>query len=337
MAKKLPLIGPDPYSPEWYALRTYDPDREGRPVVFGASEASTALGVSPYQTPLELYMRKRCEIAQIEDNTAMAIGRALEPVVLDLYAKREGVQIQKQPSLYLHPEYSFMAATPDAIVIGETGAWERTVDAKTTTYHRYDRFGAASDKYGVDGSDQLPFDLICQAQQQMEVLGVERADFPVLFDVQTLRIYRIEYVGDIVVQIAKAEKELAERIVNADPPEPNWEMEGTAKLIQGMFGYSPSKAIDLDPADVARWMEYKQLGEQIDELNNQRTELKNRILYSMKDAELGRLGDGRELRRCVVQGSVVTQADVDELAKRIGSVKRDGYEKLLVRKVKGGR
>ena len=330
--RKLPIVGPDPYTPEWYALRRYDPDRVERPVVFGASEASIALGVNPYCSVLELYLRKRCEIADIEDNTAMMVGRALEPVVLDLYAKREGVEIKKQPSLYLHPEYSFMAATPDAIRLGDQRSWERPVDAKATTFRRYDRQGASQNHYGIDGSDQLPIDLMCQAQQQMEVLCLEMADFPVLFDVQTLRVYSIRYEGDLVVAIAKAEKELAERIVNADPPEPNWCLEGTSKLISGMFGYTPGKSVALSAEAVANWRQYKELGKQVEELEKQKTHLKNRILYEMQDCELADLGDGKELRRLSVPTSRITMEDVEDIAKRVGDVKREGYEKVLERK-----
>ena len=43
----------------------------------------------------------------------------------------------------------------------------------------------------------------------MAVLGVERADFPVFFDVQTLRIYRVELVAELVTAIAKAISELS--------------------------------------------------------------------------------------------------------------------------------
>lgn len=331
MPRKLPTVGPDPYTPEWYALRRYDPDRIERPVVFGASEAAGCLNVSPYTSPLEIHLRKRCETADIADNTAMAVGRALEPVILNLYEAREGVKIKKTPALYFHPEYNFMAATPDAIVIGADGSWERAVDAKTTTFHRYDKFGQSEDKYGQEGSDQLPRDLLCQAQQQMAVCGVERADFPVLFDAQTLRIYRVELVAELVVAIAKAEQELAERIVNNDPPEPNWELPETAGLLRDMYGHVSNSSIELPSEYAMLWEQYKILRDKNKAIESEMVSIRNRILGAMGPHEIGAIGS-TELRRCVIAESRVVQSDVDDLAKRLGEIKRKGYERLLERK-----
>lgn len=331
MSRKYPLVGPDPYTPEWYALRRYDPDRIDRPVVFGASEAAGCLNVSPYTSPLEIHLRKRCETAEIADNTAMAVGRALEPIILDLYSAREGVTIAKQPALYFHPDYKFMAATPDAIVVASDGTWERAVDAKTTTYHRYDKFGQSEDKYGQEGSDQLPRDLLCQAQQQMAVLGVERADFPVFFDVQTLRIYRVELVAELVVAIAKAEQELSERIVNNDPPPPNWELPETAGLLRDMFGHVAHSTIELPKEYAVLWEQYKILRDRAKAIESEMVTIRNKILYAMGPHEIGILGD-TELRRCLIAESRIQQSDVVEIAKRVGEIKRKGYERLLERK-----
>jgi len=50
----------------------------------GASEIGALLGVNPYVEPAEVIDRKRTG-RQIPDNRAMAIGRALEPKLLDAY------------------------------------------------------------------------------------------------------------------------------------------------------------------------------------------------------------------------------------------------------------
>lgn len=50
----------------------------------GASEVGAILGVNPYIEPAEVIDRKRTGY-QIPDNRAMAIGRALEPKLLDAY------------------------------------------------------------------------------------------------------------------------------------------------------------------------------------------------------------------------------------------------------------
>ncbi len=331
--RRQPVKGPDSYSPEWFAIRKLRRDSD-RPVVFGASEAATALNQDPYTSPLELCLRKQGLAEEQEENISMKVGKALEPVVLDLYKSEANVDMIATPPMYLHPKYKFMAATPDAIVINSLGEWQRAVDAKVTSAFRYDSRGESYNKYGKHGTDELPLNVLCQVQQQMEVLDVKEADVPVLFDIHTLRIYHVVYVEELVVAIAKAEDELAQRIINNDLPEPNWQAEGTAKLLQSLYGITVGKSVDLSLGAVAHWEEYQSLGEQIKTLELQRTEAKNRLIYAMGDAELGRLGNGREVRRCQVRESIWTEADLAEIASSIGKVKREGHVRLIERKVK---
>ncbi|WP_018949100.1 lambda-exonuclease family protein [Thioalkalivibrio sp. ALMg11] len=63
-------------SPEWF---------EWRRSRITASEAAAILGVSPYTSPYQLWMRKKGLMAEQPDNPAMARGRLLEPLALQLY------------------------------------------------------------------------------------------------------------------------------------------------------------------------------------------------------------------------------------------------------------
>ncbi|WP_018871431.1 lambda-exonuclease family protein [Thioalkalivibrio sp. ALgr3] len=68
-------------SPEWFAWRR---DR------ITASEAAAILGVSPYTSPYQLWMRKKGLMDEQPDNPAMARGRLLEPLALQLYNDHTG-------------------------------------------------------------------------------------------------------------------------------------------------------------------------------------------------------------------------------------------------------
>lgn len=207
-------VGPMPQTPEWTALRYFDPDRE-RPVIFGASEAAAACGMSPYTTPLELFLLKRRELDPEEENDAMRLGKKLEPIVLDEYQLRTGRVLAVDLPMFLHADHAFMAATPDAMAESDTVA----VDAKTSSFRRYNRSAdVADEKFGEEGTDQMPSDYVLQAQQQIAVLGVDSVDFPVLFDGRTLRIYTVQRNDELINIVTSAERELAERIASDDPP-----------------------------------------------------------------------------------------------------------------------
>lgn len=335
-AKTIPVRGPMPGSDAWKAMRKYDPSNAERPVVFGASVAAEACGLSPYGAgPLDVFMKYRDLKSDVfEGNDATEFGQLVEPLILTLYERRENVKLIRDLPMYLHPTHSFLGATPDSLLDNGDQLPVCAVDAKSATFRLYDATGEDDERYGQEETDQVPRHLLCQAQVQCEVLGVDRVDFPVLFD-RKIRIYRVHRDEAFIAMIVSAEKELAERIINNDPPEPNWTHPQTKRLLSDLYGYQAGKAIDLDHDDLLNWNSYEAIGQAIKELEAKRSSHRNQLLAKLQDAELGRLPAGKkELRRCVVADSIWTDEDLAEIAKKIGTVKRKGHERLLIRKVK---
>jgi predicted phage-related endonuclease len=204
-----------------------------------------------------------------------------------------------------------MAATPDAIGYSEDEASdsyaEWCVDAKATNWRMIDKTGSDdSDKYGEEGTDQVPIGHLFQAQCQMAVMGFHRCDFPVLVDGRELRIYRVDRNEDLIKQIALAECELVERIMNADPPEPNWQHEGTLNVIRGMFGTEIGKVAQLSEADHDLWTRREQLKTVAKMIEEESKEIDSRLAWAMQDAEVGRFPDATiELKKITVGKAVV--------------------------------
>lgn len=341
--QQTPIPGPATKTPEWYENRFYDPQRTERPVIFGASEAAAALNVTKHGSALELYLQKRREmpVADYSANEAVQAGNYLEPAVLAWYSDRSkleevGCELVLEPTSYFHPVHAFMSATPDAIVQRSSdGEWLKSVDAKCSTFRRWDEFGLSEDKFGVEGTDQVPLDYMCQAQQQMAVLGVVVVDFPVLLDGRHLKIYTVRRSDELIAKIVAAEAELAERIRDGRPPEPNWSLPGAPELIRELYGLESGQVTSLDESDAEAWTDYMALGLKIKEMETRRDEIKAQLLWKIGSAEIGRFPSGDvELRRCVVAASYWSQEDVREIQDKIGQIKRKGHERLLARKVK---
>jgi predicted phage-related endonuclease len=328
------IPGPMPRTPEWHAYRRLDPDRTERKFVIGATLAAACCGMSPYTQPLDVFCQLRGLHDGPEDNDAMRMGRRLEPVILDEYQDRRLAALTRGLPMYFSEDHWFMGATPDAIG-EELGGPEFGVDAKATTYRRHDRTGLDPLKFGEEGTDQMPVDYVMQGQAQCAVLGLPYVEFPVLFDARVLRIYKVERNDDLIASIVKAEREMAERVLNDDPPEPNWRAEDTRSLISMLHGYDGSKVIDLGSEAIAAWADIQRRKEQIDDLEATNEEAKARILWSLGDAAAGRFPQGtKELRRVRVAPTLVTERDVQELRDKLGQVKRKGFESLREVKVK---
>lgn len=327
--------GPYPDSKDWHDLRVFDPDREERPVVFGATDAAAACGVSPHVSQLDLYLRKRGELTQSESTDAMIIGRCLEDGVCRIYEYKTGKTVVRNLPMYFHGDYPFIGATPDALGLDDAGNVLEGVDAKTSTYMRYDEFGGDDDKFGQEGTDQLPVDYVLQGQQQCAVLDLDAVVFPVLFDGRHMKLYQVERNDELIESIIVAEHEMLERIVNADPPEPDYMHGGVRKAISRLHGLVPGQVIQLNEEDASLWYEYQKLGTELKEIKDRRAEIAARLSHVLGAAEIGRLPKGeKELRRVVVRESFFTEEDVEEVRAKVGQKKRSGYERLIERKAK---
>lgn len=162
----------------------------------GASEAAAVLGASPYCTPLDLWLRKRAELAgerrDIPDNEPMKWGRYLEQPIRQAYADRFGVIVATPGASMFHSEHDWRRATPDGLVYrahaapaGTVHAVERGVEIKTAS-HR------VAHLWGPDGSDEVPDGYAIQCLWSMHVLDVDVWDLAVLIGGSDFRCYRLE-------------------------------------------------------------------------------------------------------------------------------------------------
>src|SRR6185437_1023395 len=71
----------------------------------GSSEAATACGINPYDTPLSLYLRKIGQGEPIEETAAMRWGSRLEPVIADAYSEETGYGYQCAQLFLRHAEH----------------------------------------------------------------------------------------------------------------------------------------------------------------------------------------------------------------------------------------
>jgi len=99
------------------------PLRTGR---ITASRVAAILGQSPYQTADDV-LREMVRDAlgaepEFTGNDATRYGQAREPEALALYEERAGVMTHGA-ELHIHPQYEFLAATPDGLV-GDDGIVE---------------------------------------------------------------------------------------------------------------------------------------------------------------------------------------------------------------------
>ena len=97
--------------------RSHEAWLQSREGGIGSSEVATVLGVNPYDTPYQLWLRKTGQIPQVEEqNNLMRMGHILEDAIARLCAEEAGLEIVKSSAaefVVIDKERPWMRASPD--------------------------------------------------------------------------------------------------------------------------------------------------------------------------------------------------------------------------------
>lgn len=160
--------------------------REARKNGIGASDAPIILGLSPWKTPLTLYMEKRGEIEPEDQTDAQRWGNLLEPAIIAEAERKLSTRFKRGLDTLYHPKLPFVFAHLDGINPSE----HAIIEAK--------RSGDGRD-YGAEDSDEVPEYVKAQVQKQMGLVHLAHdwrprlAFVPVLIGRHEHRIMRVPY------------------------------------------------------------------------------------------------------------------------------------------------
>lgn len=247
----------------------------------GASEAATVLGVNPYETPLELWARKRGEIPDKDETISMRVGRALEPAIAEMYVEKTGRKVYDPGSftIYRHPDYPFIHATPDRIIC--------TTEDRPLGDLQIKNVGARMAPAWEAGA---PLYVQVQVQVEMLAVGLEWGSIAALLDNQQF------WWGDqernerfIGLLIMRCEVFMAS-VRSGIPPEPTADDTETLRLLYPK--HATGKRIEL-PVKAVKWgRALDRVKREIKRLEYAEKALENRVKAAMGDAESGALPDG---------------------------------------------
>ena len=184
---------------------------EVRKTGIGGSDASAAVGLSPYKSQLELWMEKTGRDANLpkpdpQDTTHPVYwGTLLEPIVAASYTQQTGRKVRKVNAVLQHPQFPFMLANLDREVVGVPGV--QILECKTAG-----EWGAKLWKDGVPEYVQL------QVQHQLAVTGKWAADVAVLLCGQRLEVHRIERDDELISRLITLEARFWEYVTSDTPP-----------------------------------------------------------------------------------------------------------------------
>jgi putative phage-type endonuclease len=256
---------------DWLAARKYG---------IGSSDAAAAVGLNPYQSPLELWMQKTGReellptIDPSDEESPLYWGNLLEPIVAAHYTKRTGNKVRRINAILQHPDADkpWMLANIDREVIGVPDV--QILECKTAGIN-----GARLWKDGVPEYVQI------QVHHQLAVTGKQAADVAVLVGGQHLEIHRIERDEVLIQNLIQLEREFW-KSVETDTAPPADGSESAELALRCLYPQDVGSTIDFrqDATLSASFADLVALREQLAEQEKLEAKLKQGLQQAMGNA-----------------------------------------------------
>ena len=287
----------------------------------GGSDIAAIAGLSPWRSPMAVYLEKIGDIPDQEENEAMYWGKTLESIVADEFSRRTGLKVARRNAILQHPENHWMLANIDRRIVGQNAGLE----CKTTSAYGKDNW--------EDG--KVPDMYMLQCQWYMAVTGYESWWIAVLIGGNAFKHKEIARDEEIIKHLIEIGRDFWTLVENRTPPA----MDGTDSSTNVLNALFPAENVTNDEIHLigadAVLGEFLRAQQMEKDWKAAKDEAANKLKAQMKDHTLGRVG-----RHLVSWKPVMsTRLDTDAL-KKAGLYdlysKTSTYRRFTVSEVKEG-
>lgn len=284
----------------WLSLRTMD---------ITSTEVAALFGISPYSTMFETWHRKKeAIVVKLEENERMKWGTRLQDAIATGIAEDQGWKVRRMDEYIRDPDLRLGASFDFSIEQWFANAAEGPESSKGLLEIKNVDAMIFKDGWLFDdeGSLEAPPHIELQVQQQLLLTGRSAAYIGALVGGNKIELIERRPDESVFKAITYKVKKFWESIEANQPPAPDFEKD--AEFISSLYQFAdPGKIMDArgddDFAKLA--MAHRDLGEQIKELDSQRSGVKARMLTRMNDVEKV-VGDGYSISAGMVAAAQVS-------------------------------
>lgn len=237
----------------------------------GGSDIAPILGISPWRTPLDVFLDKtqprKQDIELTEQQRKIfARGTRMEPYVIDLLQEETGLEVIKRGQRYKDKELDFIAAEIDA----ETKTGEN-IEIKTVSPFKAKEWGEVQ-------TDSIPVYYTAQVMHGLMVTGKDICVLGVLIGADDFRIYQVERDNETIAAIREKEIQFWECVQTLTPPEAI----KTSDILR-LYGNDAGTAIEADSKVIDVFNNLRDLKAQSKSLSVLIDEAEERLKMLMQD------------------------------------------------------
>lgn len=233
------------------------------------SDASSILGVNPYQSIVDCWQLKLglVQPPDLSSNPSVRAGNYLEPAVCKMFEDIARKSVITDMPLHVHKEHKWMAGNLDGWIADERAVFE----AKTARF---------SDGWGEQGEAIIPKHYLCQVAHYMAVTDAQYAYVAVLIGGVDFRYYLIDRSPKLEEILIEREQTFWDKnVLGLTPPDPTT-YEDVVNLYRGKVLTNPVKAHQGIIMAVDRLKDARQ---SIAKYIDKEKEIKNEIALYMRD------------------------------------------------------
>lgn len=248
-----------------------------RQTYLGGSDVAAILGLSPWKTPLDVYLDKVEGAQPITDPAKIKIlerGKRLEPYVLDMLCEEKNITVSARNNRYIDSEHAFLAAEIDAET--EDG---RNVEAKTTADFWNRKV------WGEEFTDEIPVYYTAQCMHGMMIKPAPSTLLPVMLGIDDFRVYEVRRDEETIAGIRAKELDFWQRIQDKNPPEAT-----TVGDIERLFAKDHGSVVQASDEIVDAYKALKDLKKRIKLLEDDADDQAKLIKLFMREHQILKFG-----------------------------------------------
>ncbi|PGS04820.1 hypothetical protein COC45_28060 [Bacillus cereus] len=248
---------------------------QARTLGIGGSDVSAIAGLNKWKSAVQVFLEKTQAIEKEDiQSEAAYFGNVLEEVVAKEFAKRTDLKVQRRNAILQHPEYPWMLANVDRLIVGERVGLE----CKT-----------ASEYLKKEWEDEeVPAAYLLQCQHYMAVTGYEAWWIAVLIGGNKFVHKKIERDEELIQYLIDIEKDFWLNNVEKNEPPMFDGSDASTELLKHLYPESIADSfVSLGKQEELLIEARDQVDREIKVLQEQKAEYENKIKAKLGTNEVG--------------------------------------------------
>ena len=247
-----------------------------RKLGLGGSDMAAVLGLSPWRSPIDVWLDKTSDTVQEKESEPMYWGNVLEEVVAQEFAKRSGYKVRNNNFTLQSDEYPYLLANIDREIVG----LDAGLECKTANAFKANEW---------DG-DNVPDAYYIQCQHYMAVTGKASWWIAALIGGNTFVYKEIKRNDEVIQAIIDTGAEFWELVKNKTMPAPD-DTKQCENALKKLYQKSNGQSVEL-PANYGNMIiDYLEIKNQLSELETKKRGIENVMKDFLKDNERATYGE----------------------------------------------